>query len=123
MYIRKYVKTAKKFRYYHKKLWNEVIELMTTNEHVYGVAYLKDKSILKLFRFKEYIKNNCFGCQWTGVLIDRKTCKKNCLFDIESYCLDGLWQKVTSSEYSISEKIELAKQIRDFPVKPKLLEG
>lgn len=106
--------SVKNYHYWHKRLWNKVIQLLKENFDIYnsGDSY-KTHAYNLIFHEDLYISAMCFGCEWVKhAKAGTRICNISCLFEIKGACLNGLWNK-----FSLNPNIELAKQIRDFPIR------
>lgn len=128
----------KHFQYYHKKVWNKIIEYIKrdfpdNNTLIYSsVIYeYKYEAFKEIFNIEEGIRSQCFGCHWSKISIEDNECYcKDCLFkikykkalfeyDSERQCLNGLYFKLIDSDnnLNVKEYIKICIKIRDFPIK------
>ncbi len=107
MLIKNITRTKERFQYYHKRLWNKVIELLKLVSEPYND--FKMMAFKSVFHKSVVIENNCFGCDWA-----RHSGCENCLFNVntDTYCLNGLW-----NEFKENPTIKTAIKIRDLPIK------
>lgn len=122
-------KTAKGFLRYHKILWNAIIAELKRLK-------LSGKDISDMIKYEVYytkfsfsVSHRCFPCQWK---MDNKifydgNCRHECLLQNNSNtrCLDGKWHNflVSCEDNNYDEAIKVAIQIRDTPIRKKLLGG
>ena len=111
--------------YWHKRLWNRIIKNIEIDKFVaINISYeeIKKFTFDELFDFK--ILNDCFGCEWGGIINSGQVYCNNCLFAVDTnpYCLNGCWMLYTGAETK-EEAIVYAKVIRNFPGKKKYLKN
>ena len=99
----------------HRKLWNKIIE-MRKNGDMSDIEVLKEHAMKELFGDVYRVNNYCFGCRWASREM-HSDCGK-CLFDINTQfsCLNGLFGRLQEAKDD-TKFIDLATQIRDFPVR------
>jgi hypothetical protein len=141
-------KTPKQMYQAHKLLWNQIIQILkdhsktnSTNPKYFKGSFL-DILQIKSQAFKDlnfkYVRNHCFGCEWSIRVwkspAGEFSCS-NCLFDRDPdrSCLNDLWGKLNDyynswlglysyiyPKKSLNQVIKVAEHIRDFPINPKL---
>jgi hypothetical protein len=115
------LKTKSDYVENHIILWDKIISMLECGDERM-ITFIKQEAFKSLWP-KDSIVNQCFGCEWSIQNNSRSkkrfhapVCKK-CLFEIDykSGCLNNLYNKLAESEGE--DCIDLAKQIRNFPVK------
>ena len=112
--ITKIIRTKKMFMYYHKLVWNEIVELLESKEvePTTHVITIKSKAMYNLFNTRIDVLYGCFCCEYK---VNHKTnlFKVKCnIHDIRT-CLNGIYEKFRRAS-TYKTKIKYAKLIRDF---------
>ena len=127
--ITKFPKTRKEYHRCHVKMWQWIVDNFEKemckfkNKEVGSagcfVRNLKKKAIKNCFKFKNYIIEYCFACDWF-MNTDNFHCSNNCLLKSKKACLDGVWGKFFEAILKRDNKKALyyAKKIRDKELNP-----